>query len=112
MENIDFMEADPRSEFRGCEKFGPGAVSPAEGPDFARPPMGRSLRRPSVRPYPDLPAQPELFGSLLGVALGAEAADVAVLVRSATGQRHDVVRYGRLADNPGGGAIATEGLGL
>lgn len=28
------------------------------------------------------------------------------------GQRHNVVRYGRLADNPDGGAIAAEGFGL
>ena len=54
----------------------------------------------------------ELFGSPLGVAVGAEAADVAVLVRSATRQRHDVVRHGCLADNPGGGTISAEGFGL
>jgi hypothetical protein len=46
------------------------------------------------------------------MALGAQAADVAVLVRSAMGQRHNVIRYGRLADNPDGGAIAAEGFGL
>ena len=45
------------------------------------------------------------------MALGAEAADVAVLVRSAMGQRHNVVRYGRLADYPGGGTIAAKGFG-
>ena len=45
------------------------------------------------------------------MALGAEAADVAVLVQSAVGERHDVVRHGRLADYPGAGTIPTEGLG-
>jgi hypothetical protein len=110
MENIDFMGSDPRSEFRGCEKFGPSAVSHPKPPDFAIPPMGRSLRRPSVRPYPDLMAQPELLGSPLRMALGAKAADVAVLVRSATGQRNDVIRYGRLADNPDRSAITAEGF--
>ena len=54
----------------------------------------------------------ELLGSPLGVALGAKAADIAILVRSATGQRHDVVRYGRLADYSGRGAIAAEGFRL
>ncbi len=66
--------------------------------------------RPPVGAHGDRPALAELFGSPLGMALGAEAADVAVLVRSATGQRHDVVRYGRLADNPGSSAITAEGL--
>ena len=28
------MGSDPRSEFRGCVKFGPGAVSPAKPPNF------------------------------------------------------------------------------
>ena len=46
------------------------------------------------------------------MAVGAEAANVAVLVRSAIGQRHNVVRYGRLADNPDGGAVAAEWFGL
>jgi hypothetical protein len=52
----------------------------------------------------------ELLRSPLGVALGAKAADVAVVVRSAMGQRHDVVRHGRLADNPSASTIAAEGL--
>jgi hypothetical protein len=46
------------------------------------------------------------------MALGAKAEDVAVFVRSAMGERHDVVRYGRLADNPGGGAITADGFSL
>ena len=46
------------------------------------------------------------------MALGAQAANVAVFVRSAMGQRHNVVRYGRLADNPDGGTIAAEWFGL
>ena len=45
------------------------------------------------------------------MALGAKAADVTVFVRSAMGQRHNVVRYGRLADNLGGGTIAAKGFG-
>lgn len=72
------------------------------------PPYGVSRDRPPVSPNPDFPAQPELFGSPLGVALGAEAVDLAVLVRSAMGQRHNVVRYSRLADNPGGSAVPAE----
>lgn len=110
MENIDFMEADPRSEFRGCEKFGPGAVSRLKPPDFAIPPMGRSPDRPPVGSDPHLSAQPELFRSPSDMAFGAKTADVAVLVRSAMSQRHDVVRDGRLADNPDRSAITAEGF--
>ena len=44
------------------------------------------------------------------MALGAEAADVTVLVRSAMGERHNVVRHGRLADYPGKGTITAEGF--
>ena len=72
----------------------------------------RSPDQPPVGANAGRPALAELFGSPLRMALGAEAADVAVLVRSAMGQRHDVVRHGRLADNPGGGAIAAEGFSL
>ena len=61
--------------------------------------------RPPVGPYGGSPAQAELFGSPLRMALGAEAADVAVLVRPTMGERHDVVRYGRLPDSPGESAI-------
>lgn len=85
MENIDFMRSDPRSEFRGCEKFGPSAVSPAGGPDFRTAPPAWSPDRPPVGAHGDRPALAELFGSPLGVAVGAKAADIAVLVRSATG---------------------------
>ena len=53
----------------------------------------------------------ELFGSPLRMTLGAKAADVAVLVRPAMAQRHDVIRYGRLADNPDGGTITAERFG-
>lgn len=45
------------------------------------------------------------------MTLSAEAPDIAILVRSAKGQRHDMVRYGRLADYSGRGAIAAEGFG-
>lgn len=94
-------------------KFGPSAVSPAEVPDFrAAPPPACSADRPTVGTHGNRPASAELFGSPLGMAFGTEAADVAVLVRSAMGQRHNVVRYGRLANNPGGCAVAAERLGL
>ena len=83
---------------------------PRQSPRLSHRPPAWSPDRPPVGAHGDRPALAELFGSPLGMALGAEAADVAVLVRSATGQRHDVVRYGRLADNPGGGAITAEGL--
>ncbi len=45
------MGSDPRSEFRGCVKFGPSAVSPAEGPDFrtAPGPVTRSATRRGPR---------------------------------------------------------------
>ena len=69
-----------------------------------------SADRPPVGAHGNRPALAELFGSPLRMALGAEAADVAVLVAAALGERHDVVRHGRLADNPGGGAIAAEGF--
>ena len=111
MENIDFMGSDPRSEFRGCVKFGPSAVSRLQGPDFARPPLGRSPDRPPVGSDPHLSAQPELFRSPSDMAFGAQASDIAVLVRTSMGERDDVVRHGRLADNPGGGAITAEGFG-
>ena len=42
------------------------------------------------------------------MAVGTEAANIAVLVRSAMGQRHNMVRYGRLADDPSRGTIAAE----
>jgi hypothetical protein len=45
------------------------------------------------------------------MAVGTEAANIAVLVRSAMGQRHNMVRYGRLADDPSRGTIAAEGFG-
>lgn len=48
MENIDFIVSDPRSEFRGCVKFGPSAVSPAKGPDFRTSPRpGHPIGHPS-----------------------------------------------------------------
>ena len=49
MENIDFMGSDPRSEFRGCVKFGPSAVSHPKPPDFAIPPHG-SVTPSAIRP--------------------------------------------------------------
>lgn len=44
------------------------------------------------------------------MALGAKAANVAVLVQTTVGQRHDVVWHCRLPDNPLGGAIAAKWL--
>lgn len=73
--------------------------------------MGHSFRGPPINPDPHLPAEPELFRSPPGMTLSAEAPDIAVLVRSAKGQRQDVVRYGRLADYSGRGTIAAEGFG-
>lgn len=45
------MGSDPRSEFRGCVKFGPSAVSPAKPPDFRTAPglVTRSATRRSPR---------------------------------------------------------------
>ena len=45
------------------------------------------------------------------MALGAKAADVAVLVRSAMSEWNHVVGHCRLANYPGAGTIPTEGLG-
>lgn len=45
------------------------------------------------------------------MAVGAEAADVVVLVRTTMGERHNVVRYGRLPDNSGESAITAERFG-
>ena len=77
---------------------------------FDPPKGGFSPDRPPVGAHGDRPSLAELFGSPLGMALGAEAADVAVLVRSAKGQRHNMVRHGRLTDNPGAIAITAEGF--
>ena len=85
---------------------------PRGGPRLSERPPAWSADRPTVGAHGDRPAMAELFGSPPGMALGTKAADVAVLVRSAMAQRHDVIRYGRLADNPGGVAIATEGFCL
>ena len=52
-----------------------------------------------------------MLGSPLRMTLGTEAADIAVLVRTTMGERHDVVRYGRLTNKPDGGAITAEGFG-
>ena len=70
----------------------------------------RSPDQPPVGPYGDGLALTKLLGSPLGMALGAEAAYVAVLVRSTSGQRYNVVRHGRLADNASQSAITAERL--
>lgn len=54
----------------------------------------------------------ELLGRAGPMAVGAKAADVAVLVRATLGQRHDVVGNGGFADEAPGSAIPAERLGL
>ncbi len=77
-----------------------------------RPPPVRSGAGPAVRTGGDRPAMTELLGRAGPVAVGAEAADVAVLVRATLGQRHDVVGNGGFADEAPGSAIPAERLGL
>lgn len=98
----------PRSLTRGREKFGPSAVSRPKAPDFRSAPLTPSSERPPVGANASRPALAKLLGSPLGMALGTEAADVAVPVRTAMGQGYNVIRYGRLADDPVGGTITTE----
>jgi len=52
----------------------------------------------------------ELLGRAGLVAVGAEAADVAVLVAAALGKRHDVVGHGGFADEVPGSAVLAERL--
>lgn len=68
--------------------------------------------RPAIRACADGPTKPELLGSACPVAVSTQAANVAVVVAATLGERHDVVRYGRLSDYPGAGTIATEGFCL
>ncbi len=109
MENIDFMGSDPRSEFRGCEKFGPSAVSPPEAPDFRSAPRGLA-DRPAIGAGADRPAQPELLGRAGLVAGGTEAADVGVIVAAALVERHDVVGDGGFPNDAPRGAVPAEWL--
>ncbi len=44
------------------------------------------------------------------MVLTAQRSDVTVLVRPTMSQRDDVVRHGRLADNPGVGTISAKGF--
>ena len=53
---------------------------PRQSPRLSHRPPAWSPDRPPVGPHGDRPALAELFGSPLGVALGAKAADVAVFV--------------------------------
>ena len=46
------------------------------------------------------------------MAVGAEAADVAVVVATAFGERNDVVRYCGFPDDPLGGTVPAERFGL
>jgi len=52
----------------------------------------------------------ELLGRAGLVAVGAEAADVAVLVAAALCERHDVVGHGGFADEVPGSAVLAERL--
>lgn len=52
----------------------------------------------------------ELLGRAGLMAVGAEAADVAVLVAAALGERHDVVGHGGFADETPGSAVLAEWL--
>lgn len=52
----------------------------------------------------------ELLGRAGLVAVGAEAADVTVLVAAALGKRHDVVGHGGFADEVPGSAVLAERL--
>ena len=54
----------------------------------------------------------KLLGRAGLMAVGAEAADVAVLVAAALGERHDVVGHGGFADETPGSAVLAERLGL
>lgn len=54
----------------------------------------------------------ELLGRPGLMAVGAEAADVAVLVAAAFGERHDVVGHGGFADKAPGCTVAAERFGL
>jgi hypothetical protein len=53
----------------------------------------------------------ELLGRACPVAVGAKAADVAVLVAAAMGERHNVVGHCGFANNALGGAVPAERLG-
>ncbi len=53
----------------------------------------------------------ELLGRASLVAVGAEAADVAVLVAAALSERHDVIGHDGFADETPGSAILAERLG-
>ena len=53
----------------------------------------------------------ELLGRAGLMAVGAKAANVAVIVRAAQGERHDMVRHAGLADGTLGSAVPAEGLG-
>ena len=85
---------------------------PPPKPQTFAPPPAWSTDRPPVGSHGDRPALAELFGSPLGVALGAKAADVAVLVAAAMGERHDVVRHRGFANDALGSAVAAERLDL
>ncbi len=61
-----------------------------------RPPPVRSGAGPAIRAGRNRPAMTELLGRAGLMAVGTEAADVAVLVRATVGQRHDVVGHGGL----------------
>jgi hypothetical protein len=54
----------------------------------------------------------ELLGRACLVAVSAEAADVAVIVRATQGERHDMVRHGGCANDALGSAVLTDWFSL
>ena len=84
---------------------------PLPRPQTFDPPPGGSADRPAIRASADRPAQAELFGSPSGMAFGAEAADVAVVIAAALGERDDMVGHRGCPNNAPGGAVPAERLG-
>ena len=54
----------------------------------------------------------ELLGGACLVAVGAEAADVAVIVAATLGERNDMVRYCGFPDDPLGDTVPAQRFGL
>ena len=72
----------------------------------------RSAARPAIGAGADGPAKPELLGRACLMAVGAEAADVAVVVAATMGERHDVVGHCGFPNYASACAVPAEGLGL
>ena len=108
----DFLDFDPRSLTRGCVFFGPCAVTTLKSLDFYLPPGVRSPAGPAIRAGADGPAKPELLGRACLVAVGAEAADIAVIVGATLGQRHDVVGHRGFPNDASACAVPAERFSL